>query len=97
VLYANPGYTTRINGLSARESDEMLEFLFTHQLQERYRYLFTWSERDVLVWEHFGTIHRAIADYGPDEYRLMKRCQVMATKILDPQFVQGALGEHVGV
>jgi len=97
VLYANPGYTTRINGLSARESDEMLEFLFTHQLQERYRYLFTWSERDVLIWEHFGTIHRAIADYGPDEYRLMKRCQVMATKILDPQFVQGALGEHAGV
>ena len=95
VLYANPGYTTRINGLSARESDEMLEFLFTHQLQDRYRYLFTWSERDVLVWEHFGTIHRAIADYGPDEYRLMKRCQVMATKILDPGFVRAALGEKV--
>ena len=95
VLYANPGYTTRINGLSARESDEMLEILFTHQLQERYRYLFTWSERDVLIWEHFGTIHRAIADYGPDEYRLMKRCQVMATKILDPGFVRVALGEPV--
>ena len=93
VLYANPGYTTRIHGLSARESDAMLEFLFTHQLQDRYRYLFTWSERDVLVWEHFGTIHRAIADYGPDEYRLMKRCQVMATKILDPGFVRAALGE----
>jgi taurine dioxygenase len=91
VLYANPGYTTRINGLSPRESDEMLAFLFAHQLQERYRYTHTWTERDVLVWDHFGTIHRAIADYGPDELRLMKRCQVMATKILDPDFVRGAL------
>ena len=91
VLYANPGYATRITGLSARESDEMLAFLFAHQLEERYRYLHTWTERDVLVWDHFGTIHRAIADYRPDEYRLMKRCQVMATKILDPAFVQGAL------
>jgi taurine dioxygenase len=82
VLYANPGYTTRINGLSPRESEAMLEFLFAHQLQERYRYTHTWAERDVLVWDHFGTINRAIADYGPDELRLMKRCQVMATKIL---------------
>jgi taurine dioxygenase len=95
VLYANPGYTTRINGLSERESDEMLEFLFTHQLQDAYRYLYTWTERDVLVWEHFGTIHRAIADYGPDEYRWMKRCQVMATRILDPGFVRSALGASV--
>jgi len=68
---------------------------FAHQLQEKYRYIHSWTERDVLVWDHFGTIHRAIADYGPDEYRLMKRCQVMATKILDPQFVRGALGAPV--
>ena len=95
VLYANPGYTTRINGLSPRESDEMLDFLFTHQLQVTYRYLYTWTERDVLVWDHFGTIHRAIADYGPDEHRWMKRCQVMATKILDPDFVRSALGEQI--
>ena len=65
------------------------------QLQDTYRYVHTWTERDVLVWDHFGTIHRAIADYGPDEYRLMKRCQVMATKILDPEFVRGALSEQV--
>ena len=91
VLYANPGYTTRINGLSARESDETLAFLFAHQLEDRFRYTHTWTERDVLVWDHFGTIHRAIADYGPDELRLMKRCQVMATKILEPDFVRGAL------
>jgi taurine dioxygenase len=97
VLYANPGYTIRINGFSERESDEMLDFLFAHQLEARYRYLYTWTEHDVLVWDHFGTIHRAIADYGPDEYRLMKRCQVMATKILDPAFVRGALGEQVPV
>jgi taurine dioxygenase len=92
VLYANPGYTTRINGLPDRESDETLAFLFTHQLRDEYRYTHTWTEGDVLVWEHFGTIHRAIADYGPDEHRLMKRCQVMATKILDPAFVRRALG-----
>ena len=62
--------------------------LFAHQLQEKFRYLYTWTEGDVLVWEHFGTLHRAVADYGPDEHRLMKRCQVLATAIFDPAFRQ---------
>jgi taurine dioxygenase len=80
VLYANPGYTMRINELSERESDEMLEFLFAHQLQQKYRYLHRWQTGDVLVWDDIATLHQAAADYGPDEHRLIKRCQVMATR-----------------
>jgi taurine dioxygenase len=80
VLYANPGYSMRINELPQEESDEILEFLFEHQLKPQYRYRHQWSEGDVLMWENFGTIHNAIADYGPDEHRLVKRCQVMATR-----------------
>ena len=80
VLYANPGYAIRINELPQKESDEMLEFLFRHQLQPKYIYTSHWEERDVLVWEDIGTIHNAVADYGPDEYRLVKRCQVMANR-----------------
>ena len=88
VLYCNPGYTVRINELSERESDEMLEYLFDFQLEPRFRYTHTWTENDLLVWDHLGTIHRAIADYGPDEIRLMRRCQVMATKVFDPDFLR---------
>jgi taurine dioxygenase len=80
VLYANPGYSMKINELSEKESAETLAFLFEHQTQPEYRFSFHWTEGDVLVWEDFGTIHNAIADYGPDEHRLIKRCQVMATK-----------------
>jgi taurine dioxygenase len=80
VLYANPGYSMRINELPQKESDELLEFLFAHQTKPEYRYASRWSEGDVLMWENFGTIHNAVADYGPDEHRLIKRCQVMATR-----------------
>ena len=82
VLYCNPGYAIRINELPEKESEETLEFLFAHQLDPKYRYTFEWEEGDVLFWEDIGTIHRAIDDYGPDEPRLIKRCQVMATKFL---------------
>jgi taurine dioxygenase len=78
VLYANPGYTVKINGIPEKESDELLEFLFAHQLDPKYRYKHLWSEGDVLMWENIGTLHNAVADYGPDEHRLIKRCQVMA-------------------
>jgi taurine dioxygenase len=90
VLYCNPGFAVRINELSERDSDEMLDFLFTHQLQMQFRYTNVWAENDLLIWDHLGTLHRAIADYGPDEIRLIRRCQVMATKVFDPEFLRPA-------
>jgi taurine dioxygenase len=79
VLYANPGYSMRINELPVKESDEILAFLFEHQTQTAYRYAHLWEEGDLMLWEDIGTIHNAVADYGPHEPRLIKRCQVMAT------------------
>lgn len=86
VLYCNPGYATRIDGLEPAESDEILEFLFAHQLQEKYRYAHAWSEGDVLMWDNIGTIHNAVADYGPEQHRHMRRCQVMADKVFEGAF-----------
>ena len=86
VLYCNPGFTIRIEGMERAESDELLEFLFAFQLQDRFRHTHHWTEKDLLIWDNLGTIHRAIADYGPDEIRLIRRCQVMATKIFNPAF-----------
>lgn len=80
VLYANPGYSMRINELPQKESDETLAFLFEHQLKPEYRYRFEWTQGDVLMWENFGTIHNAVADYGPHEHRFIRRCQVAATR-----------------
>jgi taurine dioxygenase len=39
-----------------------------------------------MICDHLGTIRRAIADCGSEEIRLMRRCQVMATKVFTPQF-----------
>ena len=91
VLYANPGYSVRIEGIPEAESRDVLEYLYEHQTQPRYCYSFRWTERDLLVWDHIGTIHNAVADYGPDEHRLMLRCQVMADKIFDRNFITDAL------
>ena len=90
VLYCNPGFAERIIELPEHESDEMLEYLFAHQLQPQFRWTNAWAENDLLIWDHLGTLHRAIADYRPDEIRLIRRCQVMATKVFDPAFLRPA-------
>jgi taurine dioxygenase len=91
VLYCNPGYAIRINELDPDESERVLDMLFEHQLQPKFRYQHTWAEGDVLMWDHIRTIHMAVADYGPDEPRLMKRCQVLADRVFEPEFRERAL------
>jgi taurine dioxygenase len=88
VLYANPGYTVRINEFDEAESDRILQDLLRHQLQPKYQYAHHWTEGDVLMWDHIGTLHNAIPDYRPDEHRLIERCQVVADRIFDPAFVR---------
>jgi taurine dioxygenase len=90
VLYCNPGFAERINELPAGDSEEMLEYLFAHQLQRQFRWTNVWAENDLLIWDHLGTLHRAIADYRPDEIRLIRRCQVRATKVFDLEFLRPA-------
>ncbi len=91
VLYCNPGYVIRINELEPSESDRVLEHLFAHQLKHEYQHAHHWTEGDVLMWDHIGTLHNAIPDYGPNEHRLIKRCQVMADRVFDPDFVREGL------
>ncbi len=90
ILYANPGYTIRINDIPERESDELLDFLFRHQLQPKYKYAHQWTENDVLMWDDLLTLHNAVGDYGPTEHRLIKRCQVMADRVFDEGYLSAS-------
>jgi taurine dioxygenase len=80
ILYCNPGYAIRIDGMDEAESADLLAFLFAHQEQKKYFYAHRWTESDVLMWDNIGTVHNAVPDYTADEPRYMRRVQVMATK-----------------
>lgn len=85
ALYCNIGYVTGIDSMAPRESDELLTFLFRHQLQDRFKYVHQWTKGDVLAWDNLWTMHNAIADYRADEPRHMRRCQVMADWVFTPE------------
>ncbi|VCU71358.1 Pentalenolactone F synthase [Pigmentiphaga humi] len=75
-LYADPGYTVEILDMDPEESRQLLDYLFAFQLQDRFVYDHQWRVGDVLIWDNWSTVHRATADYGPDEYRYMLRSQI---------------------
>jgi taurine dioxygenase len=87
-LYCNPGYAIRIDGMEPAESERIINLLFEHQLKPEYLWTHEWSEGDFLLWDNLCTVHNAIADYTPEEHRLMKRCQIMADKVFDPAWQQ---------
>lgn len=70
ALYINRQFTRRIVGLKREESDNLLEFLFSHidkagDLQARVK----WSPNTVVLWDNRVTAHSAIVDYGESKER----------------------------
>lgn len=90
-IYVNPSFTTHIEDMPKEQSDALLKKLFAHILKPEYRYTHQWAVGDLLIWDHLTTWHNAIADYGPDEPRLIKRCQIMADRIFNPAFIAEAI------
>ena len=76
-LYADPGYTTRIVGMSDADSLGLLDYLFEFQTQPAFLYRHQWQAGAVLIWDNIATIHMATGGYGPNEHRVMWRTQVL--------------------
>jgi len=78
-LFVNEGYTTRIVGIDAAQSDAVLAELFTHLKKDELVYRHRWQVGDLLFWDNCATQHRAIGDYELPQRRLMERTTVCGT------------------
>jgi taurine dioxygenase len=67
AIYVNRTFTTRINELSASESEAVLAFLFDHCEQIDFQIRFRWEVNDVAFWDNRCVMHHAIWDYWPHE------------------------------
>jgi len=74
-LFVNPGFTVRIKGLSAKESDTLLDFLYAHMATPEYVVRYRWDEGDLGFWDNRTTMHYAIGDYG-DAHRVIQRVTI---------------------
>jgi taurine dioxygenase len=79
ALYVNRGFTMRIDGVSERESEALLSFLFEHVQSPMFQCRFTWSPHAIAIWDNRCGQHMAIWDYFP-EVRSGYRIQVKGEK-----------------
>ena len=63
ILFVNPGYTMKINGLPQAEANALLADLFEHALQPEFQYRHVWSRHMLLGLANRSSMHCAIADY----------------------------------
>jgi taurine dioxygenase len=78
ILYISPGYTVRITGMEATESEELLEQLFEHSHRPEFQYRHKWRANQLLGVDNRATMHCAVADYT--EARRMLRMLVAGTE-----------------
>jgi alpha-ketoglutarate-dependent taurine dioxygenase len=63
-LFVNPGFTTRIAGVSEVESRYLLDIFFAHITKPEHIVRHRWAEGDVAMWDNRATVHYANRDYG---------------------------------
>ena len=67
TIYVNSIFTTRINELSADESDAVLRFLFRHVTRPEFQCRFQWRKNSIAFWDNRAVQHYAVWDYFPEK------------------------------
>lgn len=76
ALFVNEGFTSRINELTASESNALLGYLFAHATRPEFTIRWRWQENDVAFWDNRVTQHYAVDDYRPQR-RVMHRATIL--------------------
>ncbi len=74
AIYITPAYTVRIDGMSAEDSQALMDEIFDHCLQDKYRMAYKWRAGDIVVWDNAAVMHSATTkDLDPSKYRTIWR------------------------
>ena len=62
VLYVSPSFLKSIVGLTARESQQLLELLWEHAVRPEFAVRFKWEPGSIAFWDNRSTAHLAPRD-----------------------------------
>jgi taurine dioxygenase len=79
LLFLGRRHSAYVNGLSIEESEQFLDELWSHGVQERFTYTHRWEAGDVVVWDNRATVHRRDA-FDSNERRVLYAAQVEGHK-----------------
>jgi taurine dioxygenase len=76
ALFINQDFTTRIEGVTPRESEALMRFLFDHMAQPEFQVRWRWQPNTVAMWDNRWAQHCALADYFPQR-RVVRRATIL--------------------
>jgi taurine dioxygenase len=79
ALFVNRTFTSRILGVEADESRELLRYLTGRVKQPEYQIRFRWSPNAIVFWDNRPTQHYAVLDYWP-HHRVVERVTVVGDR-----------------
>ncbi len=68
ALYVNQEFTKEIVGLSKRESDLLLEYLWEHCIRAEFTVRFRWEAGSIAFWDNRSTQHLAVRDVYDSDF-----------------------------
>ena len=73
ALFVNPGFTRRIEGMDAAESDALLRELYDHATEDRFTYRHKWRAGDLTLFDGRASMHSATGGYTAADRRTLWR------------------------
>jgi taurine dioxygenase len=70
VLFVNPQFSIKINGMAEVESRNLLDQLFEQAKTPEYQFRHHWAVDTVVIWDNRSTQHYAVHDYYPQRRKL---------------------------
>lgn len=84
TLYVNTGFTSHIKGLSKKESDWLLDHLYSMAAIPEFQCRFRWAPNSIAFWDNRACQHYAASDYFP-AVRVMERVTIAGDRpFFDP-------------
>jgi alpha-ketoglutarate-dependent taurine dioxygenase len=85
ALFVNPGFTSHIVGVSARESRALLDLLYAEITRPEYTVRFRWEAGSVAFWDNRATAHLAPRDLEHlDVQRTLHRITLIGDRPVGP-------------
>ena len=76
VIYVNPQFTLRVEGLRPDESRALLEVLYAQVHVPEYQFRLRWQPDTIVFWDNISTQHYAANDYYPQRRRMERTAVV---------------------
>ncbi|NNE22250.1 MAG: taurine dioxygenase [Rhizobiales bacterium] len=77
-LYVNRMFTSRFDGMTAKESAPILDHLFAHMEQHPFTCRFRWQKGGVILWDNRFTLHYPINDFHGVRRRMIRTTSLEA-------------------